>query len=390
MNTGIRKTRLWTLGLLAVVGALGACADDEIFVPVDGDPAPPRALEALYYDRAVILSWELHPQWDGESFRVYGKRVSDPDFFLIAEVTSCSAGLCSYTDTNVLPDHSYRYFVAAVDPDTGGETSSEETVEVFVPQPVAPPVPTGIEIVALDGSNYVRWDDNARASADFSFYRVYLDDGTTQGFLLGETDSQGFLDELAENGVTSAYFVTAVDDQGHESGGSSLAEGTPRPDFTGEVVYAFQDQPGLSGFRFENDESIDPIVDGTSPLRDFRLELDAQGWWLVPDVGVEVTPNGFATTALKCGPGADAGCVDVSTAPTSAGAYTTADVALFPQTSYVLRYVASDGLLRYGVIRVTLLGFDQNNDALMIFDWAHQTQPDNPDLSVIPSVTTTD
>jgi len=32
------------------------------------------------------------------------------------------------------------------------------------------------------------------------------------------------------------------------------------------------------------------------------------------------------------------------------------------------------------VIRVDLLGYDQDDDALMIFDWAYQVQAGNPDL----------
>jgi len=33
-----------------------------------------------------------------------------------------------------------------------------------------------------------------------------------------------------------------------------------------------------------------------------------------------------------------------------------------------------------GVIRLELLGYDQDYDALMIFDWVYQVQAGNPDL----------
>jgi hypothetical protein len=33
------------------------------------------------------------------------------------------------------------------------------------------------------------------------------------------------------------------------------------------------------------------------------------------------------------------------------------------------------------VIRVTLLGFDQDDAAIMIFDWAYQLQAGNPNLA---------
>jgi len=54
---------------------------------------------------------------------------------------------------------------------------------------------------------------------------------------------------------------------------------------------------------------------------------------------------------------------------------------LYPQTTYVLRVVGDDGLKHYGAIRVTLLGFDQNDAAIMIFDWAYQLQAGNPNLA---------
>lgn len=363
---------------LAVAVALGACEDSEFLAPV-GDPAAPRNVDAFYYAGAVTVTWELGPGWNGEAFRVYAKRSSDADYFFIAEVTSCADELCVYDDRNVVQNQSYEYYVSSVDPDTGVETPSEFSVQVDVPSFGAPPAPGGLFVVALDGANYLRWADGSRQADDFSFYRLYLaaDDG--EDFLLGETDSEGFLDELALNGETYRYFVTAVDQHGHESGGSGLAEGTPRPDFHGEWMYGFSDRPEVAGFRFQEDEGSDPVLSGTDPARHFRLELDGSGWWLVPGPEGEVHAQGFETTALTCGPGADAGCLDVPSAPTSG--YTSGDVELLPQTSYVLRVVGDDGAIHYGVIRVGLLGFDQSDDALMIFDWAYQAQAGNPNLA---------
>lgn len=371
-----------TWGLLGAAFALAgmACEDDLVGgIGGGGDPGAPQNLDAYYFDRAVFVTWELGPAWDGEAFRVYSRRTSDPSYFLIAEVTNCSAGLCSYTDTNIEADRRYEYYVSAVDPNTGVEISSEISVEVRVPQPVPPPDPGGLDVIALDGATYLRWDDRSRDADDFSFYRVYLEAEDGSVFFLGETDSEGFLDELAENGLTYTYFVAAVDDQGHESGGSAGASATPRPDFHNEWVWDYFDRPGLSGFRFQADESFDPLVDGDSGQRHARLETDAEGWWLVPGPDTEIHPSGFETTAIECGPGSDAGCAALEVAPTSG--YTTGDVGLLPQTTYALRVTGDDGEAHYGSIRVTLLGFDQNDEAIMIFDWSYQLQPGNPNLA---------
>ena len=365
--------------ILTGVVLLGACDDDDtILVPLDG-PAPPIGLDAGYYNRAVTVYWELSSGWNGETFRIFGKRVGDASFLVIAEVTSCSAGSCEYTDTNIVSEVSYDYFVSALDPDTGVETDSDGTVRVSVPSFSPPPVPAGLEVVALDATNYIRWNDDARSASDFSAYRIYLlsDEGATQT-LLGDSDSPGFLDALAENGVTSSYAVSSVDLFGHESGTSGSAQGTPRPDFTGELVYSFVDEPNSSGFRFPESDQLDPVVSGGSPTRHFRLEADASGWWLVPGPSAEVFQEGVFTTALKCGVAADAQCQDWTTAPLSG--YSAVGIAAEPEFTYIWRVFEGDGVARFGAIRVTLLGTDQSGAALMIFDWAYQLQGGNPQL----------
>jgi hypothetical protein len=362
-----------------MIVAAGCSDGTSVVVPGDG-PVAPQNLDGFYYAGAVTLTWELGSGWLGETFRVYGKRTSDPDHFLIADVTSCVEGYCTYTDINILSGYTYNYYVAAVNPDTGFETASEWSVDVFVPAPNPPPVPSAMEAVALDNALYLRWADDARAAEDFSFYRVYMQ-GDGVDYFLGETDSEGFLDKLVANGETYTYYVTSVDDQGHESGASRTASGTPRPDYDNEWIYVYQDFPALSGFVFQEREDLDPLVDGNSPFRHFRLEADAFGWWLVPGPGAEIHQNAFETTALKCGPAADFDCVDLSVAPL--GGYTGFAIGVAPQLSYVLRYAASGGGVRYGVIRVEMLGVDQNGYGIMIFDWAHQLQPNNPNLSTI-------
>ncbi|HSM05531.1 MAG TPA: hypothetical protein VK858_13015 [Longimicrobiales bacterium] len=371
--------RWWNVGI--VVGALGLAACDSgttIVVPGGGGPAAPVGLDVRYYDRSVVVTWELSSAWNGEPFRVYA---APPglEWVMVAEVTNCSAGLCSYTDVNIEAGATYDYYVAAVGFD-GSESATTEAIRITIPAYTPPPVPGGMEVVALDGANYLRWDDRARDASDFSFYRVYLYlDG--ESFLLGETDSEGFLDELAENGLTYEYFVTALDEYGHESDGGGSAWGTPRPDFHGEYLYDYFAVPALSGFIFQEDESFDPVVPGTDLSRHFRFETDASGWWLVPGPGVTVYPQGFETSALKCGPGADAYCVALDEAPSSG--YVSADLGLQTQTTYVLRVPGADNQLRYAALRVQVLGFDQNDDPLMIFDWSYQLQPGNPALSPV-------
>lgn len=377
MRSMVRRAG-WLGGVLLGL-TLAACTDEPGLVIPGGDPAPPRDLDGRYYNRAVFLTWELDSGWNEESFRVYGRRAGQSQYLLIAEVTSCSQGICGYTDRNITAGQTYTYYVAAYDSRTGAETSSAYALDVAVPSFTPPPVPTGLDAVAMDGAVYLLWNGNARSADDFAFYRVYIEEGS-HDLLLGETDSEGFLDLLVANGSTYTYRVTSVDEHGHESALGTATAATPRPDYHGELIYAFEDVPSQAGFRFVDDEATLPIVQGTASNRHLRLEVDAQGWWLVPAPGVQIHPQGFATTALVCGPGSDRDCVALQQAPTSG--YTSQDVGLLPQTSYVIRYPVGQSW-RYGVIRVTLQGFDQGNNALMIFDWAHQLQAGNPNLSPV-------
>lgn len=373
--------RTWIFGVVALVLAVGACEDDGVIF-VD-EPDSPRNLQAAYFGGAVKLTWELGPAWNGESFRIYGKRVNDSAYFLVAEVTNCVSGVCSYEDVNVVAGVSYEYYVASVDPDTGVETPSAYAVEVFVSDAVAPPIPTGALAIALDNAVYIIWNDDAAGSDDFSHYRIYIE-AADGDLLLGETDSPGFLDLLAQNGTTSSYFVTSVDDQGHESAGGNSAEATPRPDFSGELIYVHQDVPSSSGFRFQPSEDIEAVMSGDDGDRHFRVEADGAGYWFVSSAGNRIFPSGQFTTALKCGVAADATCSSWEAAPT--GGYTTQDVAIDPELTYMFQVVGDDNQLHYGAVRVALIGQDQNGDEFIVVDWAYQTQAGNPNLSPADNV----
>ena len=374
-----RRAGLARLTALVGLATLGAAGCDGDWVVVEDEPPPmaPRDLEAHYYAEGVDLHWRTGPGWSGESFRVHGKRESDPEYYFIAEVTSCIEGWCTYRDVNVLPRVTYEYYVSAFDEATGLETASAYSVEVHVPEPIPPAVPEGVTSVALDNSAYVHWDNAAAGEADFAAYRVYLADAGGDLFL-GETDSPGFIDLLAENGLTYDYYVTSVDDQGHESDPSALAACTPRPDYTGEVIYAHRDRPELSAFRFQESEELEAVVDGARRDRHFRVESDAEGVWVVPASPVRVYPEVRWTSSLKCGPAADADCVSWETAPRTG--YTTDAVGLVAGYTYMFRVPGEDGEVRFGSIRASIMGFDQDGRELVVFDWAYQTQPDNPKL----------
>lgn len=381
-----------TTKLTAAAGLLLLAACDNGGNPVvvnPTSPGEPRDLFASYEwvlegfennqpvgHPSVELTWLPPAQWNNEVFRVYGRRSGSSAWTLVATVTSCTTAGCVYQDRNVAHGQSYDFYVAAYD--GSRETSTEFSETVGVPANVRPAAPSGLRGVGLDRAAYVQWQP--AAAENVARYLVYLTslDGQTHLYRVGQTDGTGFLDERAANGSEFGYRIAAVDTLGHVSNLSAQATAVPRPDFTAELLYAHADAPTASGFQFQPDDETDPIVGGASTSAHFRLETGASGYRIVPLNGVQVTEWGY-TTSLVCGPGADAGCIAASVAP--ATGYSTAPITVSPEFSYVFRVPSAQGP-RHGVVRVTMLGQDQNGRDLMIFDWAYQTRVNEPRLQV--------
>jgi hypothetical protein len=380
----MRTTRLFSL--VAAAAMLAACRDSNVFVGGGNRPDAPTdlAVSARWVLEgftatgqpsgypAVDLTWFPPTRWNQEPFRVYGRRSGTSGFFLIATVTSCTVDGCVYRDRNVAAGNTYEYYVATTNESTGDEAPTEFRETVLVPAATIPAAPVADSAVGLDGAAFIRWHANGNAQSLWK-YQVYLTHVDAQAYLyaLGETDGTGFVDLRATNGHVYGYRIAAVDTLEHVSALSPEITVAPRPDVSGELINTFQTNAALSGFRFQNDESANPVVAGTAANAQWRLERDAGGWKIVPLNGTSVVEYGGRTTALACGPGADAGCRAATRAP--AAGYGTSAVVVSPEFSYVLRVTGSDGQTHYGVVRASILGSDGAGHDLMIFDWAYQT-----------------
>lgn len=383
-----------SVAALAVVALAGCNDDNGVIIGGDGSrPDAPRDLLARYEwtlegftqnravgHPAVRLSWLPPARWNEEVFRVYGKRSGSSSFALVATVTSCTVDGCVYVDRNVRADERYEYFVSTYDETRGTERDSEFREEVVVPSATRPAAPRADSVTALDDALFPRWTAQG-STASLWKYQVYLTrvDEDPAFYQVGETDGTGFLDLRAVNGAAYTYRVAAVDTLGHVSDLSGEMTGIPRPDAVAELVYSLSSAPAQSGFRFVDSEATDPVVDGTSAQAHWRLEADASGWRIVPLNGTGVLEHDGRTTALSCGPGADAGCRAVTRAPTAG--YGTTPITVTPEFSYVFSVRGSDGQPRFGVVRAEILGKDASGRDLMIFSWAYQTRANEPRLT---------
>ena len=259
----------------------------------------------------------------------------------------------------------------------------------------SPDVPVDLTSTSLDGAVALTWDDNAYTSdpSNFEHYRVYstsydLDHDVCGGTwqLEGTTVAPEFLVGALTNGVSRCFAVSAVGIDGAESNRSLRDFDTPRPDARNVVVFARQVQDAGSGFRFWDDANGDHLAQndelalvrpGSDNTIDFSVERDGTGALILTPVragtGVELYSNipvedltsidfapCFTTTSSQ-------GCFSYSPVPIEAS----------PGFAYVFEMDGGDGFLRYGALRVTHVGTD-----FLIFDWAYQTDPGNPELLV--------
>lgn len=321
----------------------------------------------------VLLTWELPKSYRNEPFRIYARRTGG-GYGLIATVTSCSAGLCQYTDPNISAGSSYEYYVVTFDERHDQEIGASAAVRVDVPQFPELPVPASLMISALDNAVFLHWG----ATGAHRYFVLAQEEGGTR-FLIGQTDGTSFYDDRARNGVRYTYQVAGADAFGQVSRLSAGAEAIPRPDFHGEVVFAHADRPAASGFHFVENEQDNPVLSGGAPGAQWRLEVVGGNYQIQP-LGATTITRGVPTTALTCGPGSSANCQDVRVAP-SPSAFGTAAVPVEIGTTYVLRVVASDGRPHYGKLRVLGASVDSNADRLILFDWAYQLRADEPRLN---------
>jgi hypothetical protein len=251
-----------------------------------------------------------------------------------------------------------------------------------------PDTPADLTSVSLDGGVALTWPDNSFIAdpSNFRDYHVYsasydLDSDQCGGDwqLEGTTVAPEFLVGALTNGVPLCFHVTAVSVNGVESGRSPLRPDTPRPDARNVALFTFQQDPTQSGFRFWKDLDLDTGVDdnelglvddGGADDLDFVVDRDGLSGqtFLVP-----VRPGTGVEFYDDVAPIEDLTDIDFAEDRT----YRTTGIEALVGFGYVFEMDGGDGFLRYGGLRVTHVG-----ETLVIFDWAFQTDPGNPELLV--------
>lgn len=363
---------------LVVLLAVAAAACEETVFVGDDVPAPTGLIYQIEpsgdpdVPLGLLLDWNSVSDPDLDSYRVYS-RPAGGSFRLRGETTSNT-----FHDAGI--PH-LEYYVVAVS--LGGNESGRSNI-VTVDERLRLERPATLSSVSLNRAVHLTWSDNAFTTAPtrFASYRVYttsydLDTGVcgAQWLLDGTTVAPEFLVGSLANGAPRCFAVSALSREGWESLWSPLRQDTPRPDARNVLVFAYDENQLLSGFRFwddvNNDNTAQPaelglIQDGNRTDIDFWVYRDPtdSSLWFVPEF------SGTRVRLYGTTPIADLTSIDV--APVSG--YSRNMIEAQPGYGYVFEIVEGS-VLRYGALRVTHVGRDY-----VIFDWSFQSDIGNPQL----------
>jgi hypothetical protein len=355
---GCETTFIGTPGLLAPRANLRYALDPS------GDPDRPAG---------ILLAWDDVSDPALDSYRVYSRGS-----------TGGSYGLRGETSSNTFHDNGVPHLQYFVSPWTRTATSDPSSVVTVDDSCSSNDRQPDLDLV--DGAIHLDWSDNAFVADPqrFQWYRVYstsydLDQGLcgANWSLEGTTVAPEFVAGALANGVPRCFGVSAISWEGYESLWSPRRQDTPRPDARTVLVFAFDANTSLAGFRFWDDVNQDGLAqatelglvqDGSRTDIDFWVYRDPTDstLWIVPE---------FSGTSLRLYAGAPIGdLTDIDFAP--AGGYSRNMIQAAPGFGYVFQIVEGS-ILRYAALRITHVGRDY-----LIFDWSLQTDPGNPELVV--------
>lgn len=372
----MRRVLVPSLLALATVVSTG-CVED--IVSVGAPPAP------------TGLSYVLEPSGNPDEpmgIILFWNEVSDPDldYYNVYSRASASGswGLRGTTTSNSFHDNGIphlQYYVAAVNVD--GE-ESEPSAYVSVAERLELPAPQTLVSISLDGAIHLQWGANARLAdpSSFDYYRLYsasynIDTQLcgTDWFLEGTTVSESFLVDGISNGVPRCFGVSAISVDGAESLWSGLRYDTPRPDGHNVILFTAAADAARSGFRFFRDLNNDGFVSRTELGLVGQASAGTNDFTLVDGgaAGLVLTPQRTAADFQVYGTAPISALTDIDIAPVSG--YARTGLTAVPLWGYVFRMDEGGTYYQYGSIRVSAVGPDY-----VIFDWAYQTDPGNPEL----------
>ncbi len=220
VDTGLLYATTYTYRVCAF-NAAGLSDYSNEATPINQVPSQPTGLSTIAGNSLVRLMWTCNPEPDVLYYMVQRSTTSGSGFTTVA----VSFG-CSIDDHAVQNDTTYYYRISAID--TFGQESIWSGEVSASPQLLPPVSPANLAATPSDAMIQLDWDDNTEA--DICYYKVYRSMASAGVYepVATAMGASHITDCQVVNGSTYYYKVTAVNDDGLESGYSNMVYGSPQ------------------------------------------------------------------------------------------------------------------------------------------------------------------
>ena len=230
---------------------------------------------------------------------------------------------------------------------------------VYVVDDSPPAIPSAIRTISLDDAVQIEWAPNRES--DLAGYHIWVSDQYDGRYsMIGTAREPMYVDYDARNGFKYYYGITSFDYEGNESDMShDVAYDTPRPEGFGVRLYDYTAFPSTAGYDFST-YSIGQYDDDFTDV--FFQNFSGRFYLNVWD-DTDIQDMGYSSSLDE-----------ISVAPESGWSPSKYAEAIEGHT-----YVVWTWDDHYAKVRVR--GITSNS---VIFDWAYQTSPGNPELKRAP------
>ncbi|WP_053161400.1 fibronectin type III domain-containing protein [Streptomyces caatingaensis] len=199
----------------------GRSAGARIVTPAPAPPAAPTGLKVSGDYLEAGLAWAKNKETDLEGYKVW-RRDPRHDWRLVLTTHGTSA-----TDVPPADGTVYEYAVSAVG-GRGKESPRSASVSFTSVDSRLPQAPTDLAAYDVPRGAALYW----RTRDDATRFRIYVrDEGRPDFTYLGSVQGTDlkYVDWTIRPGVTRSYYITAVNDQGVESGPSNVVRSGEEP-----------------------------------------------------------------------------------------------------------------------------------------------------------------
>ncbi len=233
-----------------------------------------------------------------------------------------------------------------------------------------PAAPGGLTTITGNENVLLIWRSNNES--DLEAYNTYWSFNGTDFNLMSTTADTNYVDMDVRNGETVYYAVSAFDLDGNESELSIATYDTPRPTGYDIQLTDANTSPSTAGFSFQMGLSGTGAISADSQIADFYFSISDPD--ATPYLRGGNRSGSRVTLIMMWGPTVSFADMNYAPDPTDPLNSYVANGSWPAYTGYTYVLQTQDG--NFAQVRITNIIGDY-----VIFDWAYQTDPYNPELA---------